>query len=399
MLRLIALDLPGGPAFTDALRRAWDDGNAVVPIDQRLPAPAKAALIAGLRPHRVVTADGIAAEDSDPPGVEPGDALVLATSGTTGEPKAIVHTHDGLRAHAEAVTARLGIDPDRDRWLACLPLGHIGGLGVLVRSLLTGTPCDVLPGFDAEVVASAPERWGTTAVSLVPTALDRIDSSPFRWVVLGGSGDQVDRPDNVVRTYGLTETGGGIVYGDTPLDGVELRIGPGGDIEVRGPMLARGRRLPDGSVVRLTDSAGWLRTGDRGFLTHVPGGPPRLTVLGRGDDLIVTGGQNVWPEPVEAVIAEHPAVAEVGVVGRPDPEWGQVVVAAVVLRHGSDAPSIDELRDHVKASLPAYAAPREVEVVESLPRTPLGKLRRRALLGLDEPGDEATGERPHPADQ
>lgn len=380
MRRLIALDLPAGPGFVAALRRSWDDGDAVVPVDPRLPAPARRRLLESLRPHRVVGPDGETV-DAHPgaPTVDDGDALVLATSGTTGEPKAIVHTHVGLRAHAEAVHQHLAVDPARDRWLACLPLAHIGGLGVVVRSVLTDTPCDVLAGFDAEAVAAAPTTLGSTLVSLVPTALDRIDPSRYRWVVLGGSADPGERSANVVRTYGLTETGGGIVYGDTPLPGVDLRIGPGGDLEVRGPMVARGRRQPDGSVVRLTGDDGWFRTGDLGRIDRSGSGPPRIEVIGRVDDLIVTGGQNVWPEPVEAVLADHPAIAEVAVFGRPDPEWGAVVVAAVVLAPGAAPPSLDEVRDLVRSTLPAYAAPKAIEVVAALPRTALGKVRRRIL--------------------
>ena len=266
MNRLIALDLPGGADFVLALRRCWAEGDAVLVLDPRLPAAVRTALIGAARPHHAVTAPGADPVPLDPeaPPTEDGDALVVTTSGSTGEPKVLVHTHASLLAHAHAVHTRLAVDPERDRWLATLPLNHLGGFGVVARSVLTGTPVDVEPGFDAEVVAAAPDRYGTTLVSLVATALDRIDPAPFRWVVLGGSADPVARPDNVVRTYGLTETGGGVVYEGVPLDGVEVEVDEGGQIRLRTPTVARGRRAADGHVVGLVDDEGWLHTGDLG---------------------------------------------------------------------------------------------------------------------------------------
>lgn len=372
---LVAIDLPGGPSFVEAIERAWADGDAILPVDQRLPEPARAALLAAARPHSIVTADGTSALDRGAPTLADGDRLVVASSGTTGTPKLLVHTLDGLAAHAAAVHAHLSVDPGRDRWLACLPLAHLGGLGVVIRSLLTGTPVDVVPGFDARLVAAAPGELGTTLVSLVPTALDRIDPTPFRWVVLGGSGDAVARPANVVHTYGLTETGGGVVYDGVPLVGVEVRVGVGGAIAVRGPMSARGRRETDGRVEPVTDADGWLATGDVGSWTA----DGRLAIDGRADDLVITGGENVWPAAVEAALASHPGVAEVSVTGVPDPEWGRRVVAVVVPADPDRPPTLSELRDHAKARLPASAAPRELVLVATLPRTALGKVRRPDL--------------------
>ena len=297
MHRLIALDLPGGPAFVEALRRCWDGGDAVVVLDQRLPAPARAAIIEAARPHAAITGDeqDLQVLDDAAPPVEDGDALVVCTSGSTGTPKVLVHTHRSLEAHAEAVHRHLSVDPAGDRWLAALPLDHLGGFGVVARSVITGTPVDVLSSFDAAAVAAAPGERGTTLVSLVATALDRVDPAPFRWVVLGGSADPTPRPANVVHTYGLTETGGGVVYEGTPLPGVEVRIDDDGAIEVRSATLARGRRAADGSVAPITGRDGWLATGDLGAW----GDDGRLVVEGRADDLIITGGENVWPGPVE----------------------------------------------------------------------------------------------------
>jgi O-succinylbenzoic acid--CoA ligase len=387
MRRLVALDLPGGPGFVTALRAAWDAGDAVLPVDQRLPGPARDRLLTRARPHRVVTGDGaddVEVLDDAAPLVEDGDALVIASSGTTGEPKLIVHTFDALGAHASAVHAHLGVTAS-DRWLACLPLAHIGGLGVVVRSLLTGTPFDVIDGFDAATVAAAPDRLGATLVSLVPLALDRLDdlgaANRFGWIVLGGDGDQVERPGNVVHTYGSTETGGGVVYGQHRLAGLEIKMDDVGALAVRGPYLARGRRRPDGSVEPVTDADGWLWTGDLGRRVQNPAAPDgwHLAVDGRANDLIVTGGQNVWPMAVENRLRTHPAVAEVAVYGVADHEWGQRVTAAIVVAPGAAPPSLDDLRDHVRADLPAYTAPTRLVVLDALPRTALGKVRRNAI--------------------
>jgi O-succinylbenzoic acid--CoA ligase len=373
MAELVALDLPAGPRFVDALRSAWDAGDAVLPIDPRLPGPAAERLVAALRPSAVVTGDGRTGLDGGLP-VEPGDALVVATSGTTGEPKGVVHTHASVTASAVLTSAGLDVDPDHDRWVACLPLAHIGGLSVVTRSMVTGTPCTVLERFDATAVEEEARR-GATLVSLVATTLGRCDASGYRSVLLGGAAPPVGLPDNVVTTYGMTETGSGCVYDGRPLDGVGLRIGDGvlgaeGEVLVRGPMLLRAYR--DGTDPRLP--GGWLATGDGGRLEE----DGTLVVFGRMAEVIVTGAEKVWPIQVEQVLARHPGVAEVAVWRRPDPEWGERVVAWVVPA-GSAVPGLDELRDLVGADLARWAAPRELVVVDALPRTTGGKVQRSAL--------------------
>lgn len=351
--RLVVLDADH-PRFAELLQRAWDDRDAVLPLDPRLPGPARAAVLD--------------AAEVDAP-TEDGDALVVMSSGTTGTPRAVVLSHAAVLASAVATSTRLQVDPNTDRWLACLPLAHVGGLSVVTRAVLTATPLVVHPRFDDHAVTAA-ARDGCTLTSLVPTALARIDPALFRAILVGGQAPPAERPHNVVATYGMTETGSGIVYDGKPLDGVELRIADDGEIHVRGPMLLRAYR--DGTDPKL--DGGWLPTGDHGELNDAV-----LTVHGRRGDLIITGGENVWPAAVERALASHAGVREVAVVGQADLEWGARVVAVVVPADATSPPLLDELRAWVKQTLPAHAAPTVLRVVEHLPRTASGKVRRPDL--------------------
>lgn len=359
---LVAIAIPTGPRFVTELVKAWEEGNAVLPVDPRLPLPAVARLIAATRPAVLIdeAGDHQRLTDPAPVPVEPGDALVVATSGTTGEPKGVVLTHDAVRASAQATSRRLGVDPASDRWLAVLPVAHIGGLSVITRALLTETPLT----FDVD-------DEDATLTSMVPTQLERVDTSRFRVVLAGGSADWRTRAANIVHTYGMTETGSGIAYDGLPLEGVDLRVADDGEIWVRGPMLFRTYL---GGVDPKT-AGGWLATGDEGELDD----EGRLVVHGRRGDVIVTGGEKVWPVPVETIIRSIEGVADAAVAGRADPEWGQRVVAWVVPENRLTPPDLARIRSAVTSELPAYAAPRELVIVEDLPRTPLGKIRRTSL--------------------
>ena len=364
---LIAIDLPGGPGFVDALRRVWERGDAAFPLDRRLSEPGKQQLLDAIGPAAIVGLDSTQRRDGRP--VDTGDALVVATSGTTGSPRAVVLTHDALQAAAAATSSRLEVDPARDRWLACLPLAHMGGLGVVVRSLHTGTPVDVHDGFDAARVADS-ARSGSTLVSLVTALVAEIDGASFRRILLGGGPAPQASPPNAVVTYGMTETGGGVVYDGRPIDGVELRVVED-EIHVRGATLLRAYR--DGSDPR--DADGWFATGDLGRL----GEDGSLTVMGRRGDMIITGGDNVWPPVVEQRLLAHPEVADVAVVGRPDPQWGLIVVAIIVPESSGRLPDLADLQAFTAEDLPSYMTPRRVEYAAHLPRTSIGKLRRHLL--------------------
>lgn len=371
MADLVMLDLPAGSEFADALQRVWDRGGAIFPLDQRLPQAEADLVIAAAQPTHVIDQAGERSLDNGAP-VEAGDAIVVATSGTTGHPKAVIHTLTSVTASAHATSDGLGADPDTDRWLACLPPAHIGGLAVIMRSLITGTDLVVHEHFDVAATDRA-AREGATLVSLVTRALNQVDVHAFRKVLIGGAAPPPDLPDNVIATYGMTETGSGCVYGGYPLDGVELRAAPSGEIEIRADLLLRCYRTVDGEIDPFR-ADGWFPTGDLGRID--PDG--RLWIDGRAGDMIITGGENVWPHRLERLLASHPAIVEAAVVGRPDPDWGHRVEAFIVAQD-DEQPSLDEVREFVRQELPTWYAPKEIHFRNELPKTALGKLRKAEL--------------------
>ena len=374
MPELVLLDVPAGDAYVVAIKSVLDNGDAFAPIDPRLPPAERRRVIEALRPTAVIASDGTRSPLSGGRPVEPGDAMVMTTSGTTGLPKPVVHTVSSIAASALATSCALDIDPASDRWLACLPLAHIGGMSVVLRSLLTGTPVTVLPGFDAETVTELALSGGVTRVSLVTKALRTIDPSLFRTVLLGGAAPPADRPANCIATYGMTETGSGVVYEKRALDSVELRIDETGGIWVRGPMLLRAYRMYADDIDPKT-ADGWFPTGDAGGFNA----DGSLFVSGRVGDVIVSGGEKIWPELVETLLGRHPLVAEAAISGQPDADWGSVVVAHVIPADPANPPNLDDLRAFVKESLPAWYAPKRLRLHVSLPRTGSGKVRRSEL--------------------
>ncbi len=382
MHRLVhAVVLPPGRRLYQALSAALDgSGPAICPLSPELPAPALAALLAALRPAAVVTADGERPYERDPVPVAAGEAAVLiATSGSTGEPKIVELSADALRHSAAATLRRLAAGPG-DRWLCCLPTSHIAGIQVLVRSLVGETEPIIHERFDAAAVA---RRAAAAHVALVPAQLRRLvdagaDLSAFQTILLGGAAAAPElitaaraAGGRVVTTYGMSETCGGCVYDGMPLDGVSVDVGADGLIRLAGPVLLSGYRLrPDLTAAALDGR--WFVTRDLGVLDDGV-----LRVLGRADDVINTGGEKVVAGAVERVLASHPAIKDVAVVGRADPEWGQRVVAVVV--PSGPAPALDDLRTWVRRRLPACAAPRELELAAAIPLLPSGKPDRERL--------------------
>lgn len=379
---LVALRLPPGPAWVGAAKGVWAQGDALLPLAPADPPAIVEAALDALRPAALIDGTGTTALAGGMP-VAPGTALVLATSGSTGTPKGAVLSHRALRASAASSLARLGVGDD-DRWLCCLPLHHVAGLQVIVRSQLMGSDPVIHDAFSVEAVAA--ER-DVTVVSLVPTMLRRLldagaDLRHLRRILLGGAApgaalltEARDAGLDVVTTYGMTETGGGCVYDGHPLDGVKVRLEDDGRICLRGPVLFDGYRLRDDLTTDVLRE-GWLRTEDLG--QWAPDG--RLEVLGRADDVIVTGGEKVHAEWLAHLLEGHPAVAEAAVLPRPDPRWGQRVVAFVVA--ADSAPALDDLRAFVRDRAPAHAAPAELVIVERLPRLATGKIDRIALSRL-----------------
>ena len=371
MARLIALDMPASQTFVDLVQRAWSNGDAVLPIDQRLPLTSKKMLLDTMAPSEIIDASFTASSLPNGRPMQDGDALVIASSGSTGAPKGIIHTHSSLLAGAQASASRLQLTSD-DHWLVCIPVSHVGGFSVISRALHTGAALTLHPAFDATAVEQS-LRDGVTHTSLVAAALSRIDASLFRTILLGGSSAPDNLPSNVITTYGMTETGGGVVYNGQPLDNVEIRI-VDGEIFLRCPMLMRAYR--DDQTTSLKD--GWYATGDIGEIDD----NGKLSVHGRQTDLIITGGENVWPSVVEYSLTSHPIVNQVVVRGMPDATWGQRVVAYVVLNDSaqtSEMKLLSDLREHVKQTLPAFCAPQQIIVVAEIPRTSLGKVDAQAL--------------------
>ena len=375
MARLIALDMPASKTFVDLVQRAWSNGDAILPIDQRLRPSGKKMLLDTMAPSEVIDASFTASSLPNGRPMQDGDALVIASSGSTGSPKGIIHTHSSLLAGAQASASRLQLTSD-DHWLVCIPVSHVGGFSVISRALHIGAALTLLPAFDVAAVQEAAKN-GATHASLVATALSRIDASLFRTILLGGSSAPDNLPSNVIATYGMTETGGGVVYNGQPLDNVEIKI-VDGEIFLRCPMLMRAYR--DDQTISITD--GWYATGDIGEIDE----NGKLSVRGRQSDMIITGGENVWPSVVEYSLASHPLVNQVVVRGMHDATWGQRVVAYVVLNDSvqtTEAKLLSDLRDHVKQSLPAFCAPQQIVVLAEIPRTSLGKVDIQALSSLN----------------
>jgi O-succinylbenzoic acid--CoA ligase len=366
-------------------------GAALLPLSPRLTEAEREQIVEVVEPIVDLDDPGLLTQtEADLPMLGEHDtddvcAYVLS-SGSTGAPKPIGLTYGNFLWSAMGGAFNIGVDP-ADRWLCCVPLSHIAGLSIVVRSAIYGTTAIVHDGFEVDRVARSLTEDGITVVSLVTTMLSRLleagaDLSGPRAILVGGGpvpesilAEALGRGATVVQTYGLTETCSQVTTlapedaqrklgsAGRPLLTSHVRIRDG-EILVQGPTVAPGRY----------DESGWLHTGDLGYMDE----EGFLYVRDRIDDMIVTGGENVVPSEVEEVLLGHPAVVEAAVVGREDPEWQQAVTAVVVLASDAEV-TPDELRHHCAETLAGYKVPKRVELAAALPRTPSGKLMRRAL--------------------
>ena len=391
----------GGLDFAVAVHAARRCGALLLPLNARLAEPEVAFQLQDAEPALVLR-DAAALEAlprGGPAPPAPGDpsepSTLVYTSGTTGAPKGALLTPRGFFASAVASALHLGALPG-DRWLACLPLFHVGGLSILWRSVLAGSAVIVHERFDPEAVNAALDRERVSIVSLTAAMLARVLDArrdapappSLRLLLLGGGpcpAPLVERAEAagfpVATSYGLTEAHSQVATrppgaprdsGAVPLPGTELRI-EAGEICVRGPTLMRGYwRRPEASAAALRE--GWLHTGDLGELDE----RGHLFVHDRRSDLIVSGGENVYPAEVEAALLAHPDVAEAGVAGVADARWGARPVAWIVPRPGAH-PESEALRAHCRTRLAGYKVPAAVHLAESLPRTAAGKLQRHRL--------------------
>ncbi|WP_253827716.1 AMP-binding protein [Prauserella aidingensis] len=328
----------GSPAsvaeLDEALQRALDGGEPLLPLDPR--SPRAESLREAMAP--------------DEPG-EPDTAVIIPTSGSTGEAKGVLLSASALLASARATHARLG---GPGRWLLATPANYVGGLQVLTRAWLAGVEpvtLDIADGFDPDAFTAAtrqlrdapgPHADGPYYTALVPTQLARLlaagpeaveAAAAYDAIVLGGArlDDELarraeDAGVRAVSSYGMSETAGGCVYDGYPLEGVSVRLGEGDRIELAGPMLSHGYRLRPDLTSGAFTADGWLRTSDVGSLYD----DGTLAVLGRLDDMLNTGGVKVPAAGVEAALTAHPQVRAACVVALPDPEWGERIAAVIV---------------------------------------------------------------------
>jgi o-succinylbenzoate---CoA ligase len=387
----VALMLPAGIQYVVMLHALMKLGAVAYPINTRLAEAEREAELARAAPALTVNGSpDLGHTEADLPLLGEHDLSALhcriLTSGTSGGPRPVGLTYGNHLWSAVGSAFNLGVEPT-DRWLCCLPLFHVGGLSIVMRSVIYGTTAVVHEGFDVDRVASSLEGDGVTVISLVATQLTRlleagVDLLPLRAVLVGGGPvpaevleEAIGRGATVVQTYGLTETASQVTT-LSPAE-AEHRIGSAGR-----PLLTTHLRIQDREILvqgptvapGVADEDGWLHTGDLGRIDE----EGFLYVTDRLGDMIVSGGENVLPTEVEEVLLRHPGVADAAVIGRADAKWQEAVTAVVVLRGDAEV-SADELRSHCGGELAGFKVPKRVEFVSELPRTASGKLIRREL--------------------
>lgn len=389
---VIAALLPPGDAFLGVFDRVWGEGDTLLPLPWGAPDAVIRRIVTTMRPHAIVRLDAEGAPraarlDGGHPGPV-GGGLVVVTSGSTGEPKGVELGRDAITASTHESLRALGCKTG-ERWLTCLPLHHVAGLLTILRTRALDAEPIIHDHFDPELIAAEDEAdW----LSLVPTQLahlldEGVDVARFRGILLGGAAPMpglLDRAAEagatVTTSYGMTETCGGCVYDGVPFERVDVDVRDDGRIRLRGPVLMRAYR-DDPVLTEQVKQDGWFVTNDLGRLDDAG----RLEVLGRADDVIITGGENVSAREVAEALVELDDIADAHVVGLPHARWGQQVTALVVPSGGADV-TVATVKAALRGRLEKHAVPREVRVVGSLQRDALGKVRRDVvarLLGRD----------------
>jgi o-succinylbenzoate---CoA ligase len=369
----VGIALAPGEPFCIALHAVLRLGAVAAPVDLRLGARERARVTEGTAEvidGPVIGTPAAQARLRDRHDLE-APAIVVHTSGTSGTPKPVELTYGNWLWSALGSAVALGLDPE-ERWLCALPLSHVGGLSIVMRSAIYGTTALVHERFDTERVLDALMNDGASMISVVPTTLQRLldaglrDPPALRWALLGGApatnalqGRAAAAGVRVAPTYGLTEACSQVTTLGAPLFCMKVRIASDGEVLVSGPTVAPG----SGPVIATGDLGEWGPDG-------------ALRILGRKADTIITGGENVAPAEVEAVLEAHPGVVEAAVHARAHPEWGEAVVATVV---ADPALEVDDLRAWCAARLASFKVPKDIAFTAALPRTPSGKLVRRDL--------------------
>jgi O-succinylbenzoic acid--CoA ligase len=361
---LIALDFALGPGLEHALRDCVERSQAFCVLDQRASPTRRREELAALGATHLRDASGLTTLEGTP-GVDDEVGLVMLTSGSSGRAKAVELTWDALAQSARITQESLRADT-APVWYPCLPANHIGGLAVILRAILSDAR--LLWG-DPDNISDAPRR-GATHVALVRAQLLRHDVSGYHAVLVGGARPPGDLADNVIATWGMTETGSGVVYNGRALREV-LVSAVDGEICVKSPTLFRSYRdAPRPRVLGPDGRDDWFPTGDAGEVDH-----GLVRVRGRLGYVINTGGEKVWPDDLEAVISTIEGVRDVAVTAEEDPHWGQRVIALVVATENHD----EQIRRLADERIGPWAKPKEIRYVEAIPRTTNGKIRRGDL--------------------
>ncbi len=366
MAKLVALDLELKPRLFDAITELVESRTAFCVLDQRVSTELKRQQALQMGATHLHGPAGEQVLIGGTP-VEEDIGLVMLTSGSSGEPKAAELSWDALLASARISSQRLAIESD-SVWVPALPANHIGGLAVLMRAVF---------GFAhlqwTSDLATAPEE-GATHIAIVQAQVARADFSGYRHVLVGGAKAPSNQAPNMIATWGMTETGSGIVYDGHMLSEVEVAE-INGELLVRSPTLfSRYRNAERPSASGPDGRADWFPTGDGGSVSD-----GRVQVFGRMGSVITTGGEKVWPEQLEQALRTHPGVAEIAITSVEDLEWGEAVVAVVV----SDGPlTLDELGASAQSQIGPWAKPKFLLKVEEIPRTSNGKIRRSTLATL-----------------